>query len=403
MAAAELENQRPAAWIITFDTGTGTAHRVWGLTAGERLRRSLLGTHATGIRRIRPDETPPEWEGPCIVFREDHVYDERLLQGLVAARDCVLFHRNRDDEPEIAIAARVEGRDLARAIALVGASTTAASDALGTLREVRVLDLAPAYDPRLRKFAPPFAYRATAENLVEIENQIFAASYKGITDLVTKWVFPRPARAVVRILAKQGVHPNAVTAMSYWMVGITTWFFAEGWFAAGLALAWAMTFLDTVDGKLARCTLTSTRFGNVFDHGLDLVHPPIWWAAWAIGMPGGIAGHEIAFWIVVGGYVVGRLLEAIFTLAFGIQLFVWRPFDAFFRTIIARRNPNLILLTASVLIGRPTWGFLAVAAWTTACIAIAAARNVQAHRLARQGVAIRPWLDDLEPGPPVEV
>ena len=181
------------------------------------------------------------------------------------------------------------------------------------------------------------------------------------------------------------------------MVGIATWLFAEGWFAPGLALAWAMTFLDTVDGKLARCTLTSTRFGDLFDHGLDLIHPPIWWAAWAFGMPGGIAGHEIAFWTVVGGYVVGRLLEATFTLAFGIQFFVWRPFDAFFRTIIARRNPNLILLTASVLIGEPTWGFLGVAAWTATCIVIAAARNVQAHWLARRGVAIRPWLDDFDP------
>ena len=32
-----------------------------------------------------------------------------------------------------------------------------------------------------------------------------------------------------------------------------------------------MTFLDTVDGKLARCTIASSKLGNIFDHGIDLV------------------------------------------------------------------------------------------------------------------------------------
>ena len=47
--------------------------------------------------------------------------------------------------------------------------------------------------------------------------------------------------------------------------------------AAGLVFM----VLDTVDGKLARCTITSSGWGNVFDHGVDLIHPPFWWWAWA--------------------------------------------------------------------------------------------------------------------------
>jgi phosphatidylglycerophosphate synthase len=49
--------------------------------------------------------------------------------------------------------------------------------------------------------------------------------------------------------------------------------FARGEFAWGLDAGWIMTFLDTVDGKLARVTVTSTKLGNVFDHGIDLIHP----------------------------------------------------------------------------------------------------------------------------------
>ncbi len=45
-----------------------------------------------------------------------------------------------------------------------------------------------------------------------------------------------------------------------------------------------MTFLDTVDGKLAHVTLTSSRFGHIFDHSLDLLHPPFCYLAWGLGL-----------------------------------------------------------------------------------------------------------------------
>ena len=53
-----------------------------------------------------------------------------------------------------------------------------------------------------------------------------------------------------------------------------------------------MTFLDTVDGKLARVTLRSSPFGNVYDHSIDLIHPPFWWWAWIVGLPA--AGFTLA-------------------------------------------------------------------------------------------------------------
>ncbi len=41
-----------------------------------------------------------------------------------------------------------------------------------------------------------------------------------------------------------------------------------------------MTFLDTVDGKLARVTLTSSKFGDIFGprHRPDPSALPWWWA-----------------------------------------------------------------------------------------------------------------------------
>ena len=54
-------------------------------------------------------------------------------------------------------------------------------------------------------------------------------------------------------------------------------------------MGWLMTFLDTVDGKLARVTVTSSRIGDVLDHGLDIIHPPLWYIAWGVGLPAGLA------------------------------------------------------------------------------------------------------------------
>ena len=393
-------SSRPHVWILSLEPEGAGRHpdaeaRVFGLTARERLRRSLLRAGVSGIDILAPGEPVPACSEKCLVLRGDLFYDERILGGLLGGASVVLEHPLHEGGEAIPVAAASDPRDLA---AVVEALRDPERPLPVGLTRAGVLDLAPAYDTVLRKVDVPFVYPASvpADRLVEIENRVFAASYKGITDLVTKWVFPRPARAVVRALAHLGIQPNTVTAVSYGLAIAVTWLFAEGEFASGLALAWLMTFLDTVDGKLARCTLTSTRFGNVFDHALDLVHPPIWWAAWAAGLPGGIPGNELAFWVVVGGYVAGRALEGVFELAFGIPFFVWKPFDAVFRQVIARRNPNLILLTGSVLLGRPAWGFAAVAIWTLICLAIAAARNLQAHLEARRGVRIHSWLDDLQ-------
>jgi phosphatidylglycerophosphate synthase len=149
-----------------------------------------------------------------------------------------------------------------------------------------------------------------------------------------------------------------------------------------------MTFLDTVDGKLARVTLTSSRLGDVLDHGLDLLHPPFWYLAWGLGLP---EGHGVATALVVGGYVLGRLLEGVFLAAFKIETHSWKPIDSLFRTITARRNPNLILLSVGALAGRPDLGLWMVALWTVVSIGFHIVRLLQAFAARSRGEAIVAW------------
>src|SRR5690606_2169870 len=108
--------------------------------------------------------------------------------------------------------------------------------------------------------------------------------------------------------------------------------------------------LDTVDGKLARVTLQSSKWGNVFDHGIDLIHPPFWWWAWIVGLPAAglpLAESGLVLWLIVSGYVLQRIEEGIFIASFGMDMHVWKRFDSRLRLITARRNPNLLILSVA--------------------------------------------------------
>jgi phosphatidylglycerophosphate synthase len=387
----------PPAWIVATADAPNVA--IWGLTPEERLRRSLGSAGCTQFQVLAPDAefTPPK-SGSGLLLRGDAIYDDRLVQALLDRENAVLVAPGSGRGSQGgAVAAHVEAARLPDALALLREP-----DAPGpreASRDLQLLapgELAPAYTAALRKSEPPYLYWARRDAVREIEERLFSASYKGITDLITKWVWPRPAAAVTRVLARAGVHPNAVTVASWVLAIAALVLFYRGVFGAGLVAAWVMTFLDTVDGKLARVTLTSSRVGHVLDKSLDLVHPPFWWLAWGLALA---PGAQVATAIVVAGYLVGRALEGIFLAAFGMETHSWRPIDSLFRTITARRNPNLILLTVGAMGGRPDLGLLMVAIWTVACIGFHAVRLIQAFLLRARGQAIQAWDEDPAPSP----
>jgi hypothetical protein len=73
----------------------------------------------------------------------------------------------------------------------------------------------------------------------------------------------------------------------------------------------------------------------------------------------------------------------------------WRPIDSLFRTITARRNPNLIFLSVSLLAGRPDLGLVMVALWTLASLVFHGVRLAQAFGLRRRGGVVEPWDEGL--------
>lgn len=226
------------------------------------------------------------------------------------------------------------------------------------------------YDHALRKREAPYALSLFATTPHDIEKRLFKGSYKGVTDLVTKYVWPFPAFHVTRLCANLGITPNMVTTVSLALVCLAFYFFWIGAWVPGIIAGWAMTFLDTVDGKLARTTMTFSKWGNIYDHGIDLIHPPFWYWAMFVGLQqNGVKNSWLlpALWIILVGYVVGRITEGIFMRRYGFHIHVWERQDAIMREITARRNPNLLIFMVMVLFGAASTGFLLVAAWTVIC------------------------------------
>ncbi len=375
-------NTAQSAWLLRRQSADRV--EIWGLTPDERLRRILRAAGCGQIEDVDGDAPPPAVSGSVLLLRSDFIFDERLVRALPDAPGTLLVTSDG-----IAVAAHVVAARAAETAR--GLARGAAASAFG-LRILTPSELASPYTKELRKVEPPYLLEARAEHARAIEARTFAASYKGVTDLVTKWVWPRPAAWVTRKLAARHVHPNSVTVLSWGLAALAFWLFARGEFAAGLLAAWLMTFLDTVDGKLARVTLTSSPFGNVLDHSLDLIHPPFWYWAWGHTLTVGV---EWATWVVVAGYFAGRLLEGIFLLLFKMESHCWRPIDSLVRTITARRNPNLIFLSVGALTGRPDLGLVMVALWTLISFAFHGVRLAQAFVFRQRGGVIEPWDERL--------
>lgn len=370
--------------------------KIWGLTSADRIEKVLKGI---GTRCVAGDLNGLQESDSVLILRGDYLFDDRLVKYLAATPDIGL--QLGGEQQEMVVAAHVPAPLALQALAVIQKKALE-----GTLPGIQFQSLATisiSFENVLRKFEPPFVLPITGENKPDLEKRLFDWAYKGITDLVTKWAWPRPARQVVSYCVRLNIRPNHVTLVSLLLVILAGLFFAKGQYGMGLLAGWLMTFLDTVDGKLARVTVTSSKFGHYFDHIIDLVHPPIWYILWGVGLTAaqlpdlGFALNSL-FYAMMIGYVVGRLVEGSFRwfLESSFGIFCWQPVDSFFRLITARRNPNMIFLTISFLIGRPELGLLAVVFWTVVTSVFLMGRFMLAGYARFSQGSLRSWLSDAD-------
>jgi phosphatidylglycerophosphate synthase len=325
---------------------TGSCDRlIFGLEPGERLRRQL-----SALPSLR------------LVADASAVINEGTLQWL-------------EQNPGVALLSQ-RGRPLAVALVNGTADGHALQQAERTVRSGALQY----FNRKLRRRETLFGVSLDEVDSDTIHRELFDSVYKGVTDLVTKFVWPVPAYWLTRILAAARVTPNMVTGVGIACMLLAALLFARGELALALLLAWVMTFLDTVDGKLARVTVRSSPTGDRLDHWTDIAHPPLWWACLGYGVvlhEGNMVLVQIAVLLLLGSYVVGRLAEVVFKLQLGFNQFIWETFDATFRLVVARRNVILLIVTVGFVTGALLESFLFAAGWSVASALVQVVRLLQ--------------------------
>ena len=355
--------------------------RLFGMNARDRACRLASNAGFECVDEARPGHA-------AIVASMSFGWDPAWLKALrtmprsvlTLGGEPVMAHVPADDDPAPVIEALAAGRAV-EGYEVLPAETT----------EINYSEL--------RKRDRPFVLPLDPADPEPVERASYDAAYKGVTDLLTLYLWRKPAFYLTRWAAQAGLSPNLVTAIGavFCLFAFIMFWRGEYWWGVGTGFVFMV--LDTVDGKLARCTGASSKWGNVFDHGIDLIHPPFWWWAWAHGLeaygrPLEPVYATMVLWAIIGGYVAQRAIEGAFMRRFGrMHIHVWRPVDSKFRLITARRNPNMVILVGALLFGRPDIGLELVAWWTIVSLIFHAVRLAQANEQAARGLPIKSWLE----------
>ena len=374
-------------WIDT--SRLAAAETLFGVPPLERLRRSAdVGSGQDDRITLSGPAGTTAWPGAALDASPDALGTRlrralSVAQGTLVALDGanvidprLIGFLGRDGRPAIAV--RGEGATRAVALALDATLADAIPESATSLREVADALLAsgrvttldesrfPAYIDKLRRTLPYWIHEVDGpQTRRRLERQLFWDNYKGSTDLLTAYVYPPLVWPLTRFCARWGIHPNAVTVLSIVLAFAAVPLWWHGQWLAGFLCAYTMSVLDSVDGKLARLTLTDSKIGNVLDHGLDQVHPPFWYFAWAWGL-GAHQSADPLFQVAIGFivfYVADRLVLLVARRRLGHALHSTTPLDGRVRSVIARRNITMSVMAIALLLGAGPLGFVIVAAW----------------------------------------
>ena len=235
----------------------------------------------------------------------------------------------------------------------------------------------PTYVASLRKHVRPVFFPAPTPELIPLaEKYVRDVAQNGVLDFpgfldspIEDWI--------VKKLCRTSIRPNQVTLLTL-LIGIAvTALFATGRLWWGVALAYAIEVLDGVDGKLARTKVETTTAGE-WEHEVDYAIELSWWTALAFHFRA--VGLTNAYWLLALYFVsdlVDRLAKRVVKQKLGRNLDDVSNFDRLVRCIGARRNINVWILIAALLLRDAPNGFVLICCWGAVSAAAHAIRALQ--------------------------
>jgi len=210
------------------------------------------------------------------------------------------------------------------------------------------------YILKLRASFKPYMIRPKSKKDIDkAEKWLYNSVYKGVTDIMVKYVYRFPARIITAVLSKTSFTPNNVTLVSTLLAFSSIPLYAIGCLGFGLLLCYIHCFLDVIDGKLARLTYRISTTGNILDHGSDWISLPLWVSAIGWHLSGSsFAGEFFTYSILfVIAYVVNRIIFCLFLRIHKKPLGDFRKLDRFIRLFPgARKQASLVILLMGYLL-----------------------------------------------------
>lgn len=356
--------------VVGPSPGRGQNIRVDGFD--DRWYREL-----DAVEYVRSDENPARWlpgkDEAALVMDAGHLYDPRVLRAMI---DVGPNRRAVDTAVSEPCRLLVADTDF---VAGLTASWTGSESLWSTLDSARE-STCPEFDLReidpyivdLRRILPPWWLVVDSElKIHRAEALLTDAAQKGTLDFPAEFIHPPLENLLTKWISASTVTPNQVTTLSVLLAFLTTGLLAvgqmgTGYLAAGLVIAFVVGVLDGVDGKLARVTVRCTRFGDRYEHILDVVWELTWyWAlGWMLSTGGQVVGPFVLATVITFFYLLDKAATGLFKSRQGIELFDYATVDSFFRRIGARRNTNVLLLLAGLAVGMLEEAFTCVAIWT---------------------------------------
>ena len=337
------------------------------------------GHDSRTLGEYRTSLLPDVHADPLLALEADAVIDSRLLHHLAGLSGSWIAR----GEAEQTAVLRLEGDGSPlNSIDVSACSLPELAEKIlrqGSAQELHLSEV-PSHIRKLRRDLPVYLFCvADPASRDRAERFLFWSNYKGSTDFFTKYVYPPLVWRAVRPLARWRVHPNVISLFNVGITFLAVPLFAQSYWLTGFTLAYTMSVLDSVDGKLARLTFSASKLGDILDHGLDIIHPPVWYFAWAWALGAGdIAAPvmQLAVWMAVF-YTMDRLVAGLFSARVGQSIHGCTPFDEGMRTWISRRNINVPFFMVGLLLGFPVAAFVVIVVWQIASLGLHSLRLVQ--------------------------
>lgn len=361
---------------IILATNDDAFRQLWGMTILERLLRQLSDL---GIRKATVVHSQPEdfhLRGDFSAWTNIDVEQSKFA----AVNEFDLKAQLQPEERTLVLEAQVV-LDIRVLELLAKSNQDVRIDADSLLAnlgpnfkdicDVKATDLASisSYLQTTRKKVLPYVVTIAGENDLNRARKLsFDAVYKGATDFITKYVFFYPTRWIVDLISPTQITPNQITVLSMFLsFGAIIPFFTGNYLVA-LIMGFCMAWLDTIDGKLARVTLRTSKSGDLLDHVSDTVYLFFWY----IGFGWSLSGGELLNFnnhvaqvhaVLISAFIFDKCITGLFKKIYGFLLHDYTRLDYAVRIFIARRNPFLLCLLFALILNKPVFALYWITLW----------------------------------------